>query len=85
MVLQKGKNMQVNPKDLKGLDFNKAEYEYFLENCNFTDRQKEILNLRRRGMSIIEISMYEGEYLPTSPSTVDREIRKIKNKILKLL
>lgn len=77
--------MQVNPKDLKGLDFNKAEYEYFLENCNFTDRQKEILNLRRRGMSIIEISMYEGEYLPTSPSTVDREIRKIKNKILKLL
>lgn len=77
--------MQVNPKDLKGLDFNKAEYEYFLENCNFTDRQKEILDLRRRGMSIIEISMYEGEYLPTSPSTVDREIRKIKNKILKLL
>lgn len=77
--------MQVNLKDLKNLDFNKQEYEYFIENCNFTDRQKEILNLRRRGLSIIEISMYEGNYLPVSTRTVDREIRKIKNKILKLI
>lgn len=77
--------MQVNLKDLKNLDFNKQEYEYFIENCNFTDRQKEILNLRRRGLSIIEISMYEGNYFPVSTRTVDREIRKIKNKILKLI
>lgn len=77
--------MQVNPKELKGLDFNKFEYEYFLENCNFTDRQKEILSLRRRGFSIIEISMYEGKHLPVSTKTVDREIKKIKTKILKLI
>lgn len=79
--------MQVKPneKELKNLDFNKAEYEYFLENCNFTDRQKEILNLRRRGMSIVQISMHEGEFLPTSTSTVDREIQNIKKKILKVI
>ena len=77
--------MQVEQEELKRLDFNKSEYEYFLKNCNFTDRQKEILNLRRRGMSIVEISMYEGEYLPTSTRTVDREIRKIKNKIIKII
>lgn len=75
----------INEKDLKKLDFNKFEYEYFLENCNFTDRQREIFNLRRRGLSIIEISMYEGKFLPTSTSTVDREIQKIKNKILKVI
>lgn len=76
---------KLNPKELKGLDFTKAEYEYFLENCNFTDRQKEILKLRMKGMSIVQISLYEGEYLPVSTRTVDREIRKIKNKILRLI
>lgn len=77
--------MQPKEKDIKNLDFNNYEYEYFLNNCNFTDRQKEIFSLRRRGMSIIEISMYEGKFLPTSSRTVDREIRKIKNKILKII
>lgn len=76
---------KLTQKELKGLDFTKAEYEYFLENCNFTDRQKEILKLRMKGKSIIEISMYEGEYLPVSTRTVDREIRKIKNKILRVI
>ena len=72
-------------KEAEGLDFNKAEYDYFIENCGFTDRQIEILNLRRRGLSIIQISMYEGEHLPTSTRTVDREIQKIKRKILKAI
>lgn len=72
-------------KEAESLDFNKAEYDYFIENCGFTDRQIEILNLRRRGLSIIEISMYEGKHLPTSTRTVDREIRKIKNKILRVI
>ena len=71
--------------EVEKLDFTKQEYEYFIENCGFTDRQIEIFNLRRRGLSIVEISMYDGKYLPTSTRTVDREIRKIKNKILKLI
>ena len=68
-------------EELKKLDFNKSEYDYILENCNFTDRQKQIFELRRSGKSIIEISFI----IPASTRTVDREIRKIKNKILKLI
>lgn len=77
--------MELEKENLKNLDFNKSEYDYFIENCGFTDRQIEILNLRRRGLSIIQISMYEGKHLPTSTSTVDREIQKIKKKILKVI
>lgn len=71
--------------EAENLDFTKQEYDYFIENCGFTDRQIEILNLRRKGMSIVQISMYEGKYLPISTRTVDREIRKIKHKILKVI
>ena len=49
--------LNLEQQDLKRLDFNKNEYEYFIENCNFTDRQKEILDLRRKGKSIIEITL----------------------------
>jgi DNA-binding NarL/FixJ family response regulator len=68
-------------EELKSLDFNKAEYNYFIENCNFTDRQKEILDLRRNGSSIISISLK----LYLSERTINREIKKIKNKILKVI
>lgn len=72
---------QLSPKELKSLDFNKAEYEYFIENCNFTERQKDILDLRRRGLSIVAISLR----LYLSERTVNREIKKIKSKILKVI
>lgn len=69
----------VSQEELKKLDFNKSEYEYFIENCNFTDRQIEILNMRRKGLSIVQISME----LFISERTINREIKSIKNKILK--
>lgn len=69
----------VSQEELKRLDFNKSEYEYFIENCNFTDRQIEILNMRRKGLSIVRISME----LFISERTINREIKNIKNKILK--
>lgn len=72
---------QISQSELKSLDFNKAEYDYFIENCNFTDRQKEILDLRRKGSSIISISLK----LYLSERTINREIKKIKNKILKVI
>ena len=71
--------MEVNQEELKKLDFSKSEYEYFIENCNFTDRQKKILDMRRKGKSIIEISMT----LYLSERTINREIKHIKRKILK--
>lgn len=72
---------QLEQRELKNLDFNKAEYEYFTKNCNFTDRQKEILDLRRKGLSIVSISMR----LYLSERTINREIKRIKNKILKVI
>lgn len=79
----KERNFQelLKSKELKTLDFNKAEYEYFMDNCNFTDRQKQILDLRRKGLSIISISFRTD----LSERTINREIRKIKNKILKII
>ena len=71
----------VRPEELKTLDFNKMEYEYFVDVCNFTDRQKQILDLRRKGNSIVGISM--KTYL--SERTVYRELKRIKKKILKVI
>lgn len=73
--------MEIEKAELKNLDFNKKEYEYFIENCNFTDRQKDVFDLRRKGKSIIEISFK----LNMSEATVNRELKKIKHKILKVL
>ena len=72
---------QISQNELKKLGFNKSEYEFFMENCNFTDRQKEILDLRRKGFSILSISCK----IFVSERTVNREIKRIKNKILKLI
>ena len=73
--------MVLERAELKNLDFSKSEYEYFIENCNFTDRQKDILDLRRKGKTYVEISMK----LFISEATVKREIKRIKHKILKLI
>lgn len=62
-------------------DFLESEYQKFYNECNFTDRQMEILQLRRKGKSIIEISLS----LNMSEATVSREIKKIKRKILKII
>lgn len=62
-------------------DFLESEYEMFYNNCNFTDRQIEILNLRRKGKSIIEISLTVN----VSEATVNRELKKIKKKILRVI
>lgn len=51
------------------------------DSLNLTDRQKEIFMLRfNRGFSIIQISIERN----MSESTVNRELRKIGNKIAKL-
>lgn len=62
-------------------DFLESEYQMFYNNCNFTDRQLEILNLRRKGKSIVEIFMS----LNMGEATVSRELKKIKKKILRVI
>lgn len=68
-------------KELKKLDLNKFEYDYVIEVCNFTEREKKILDLRRQGKSIVAISL--ETYL--SERTINREIKNIKEKILKIM
>ena len=74
----------------KKLNYCKKEYIELIENCGFTQRQKEIFTLRREGLDIYEISIYDekGEdgkqrfrYLPTSESTVKRELKEIRRLI----
>lgn len=63
------------------LQFNKQEYDYFIENCGFNDDEKEILDLRRSGKSIVEISIIKN----TSISTINRNIKRIKKKIISVI
>ena len=63
------------------LDFTKQEYEYFCEECMFNDLQKDILKDRIKEKSIVEISMKYN----ISTAKVEREIRKIKDKIMRVI
>lgn len=60
-------------------DFSYDEYQRYLERCPFTDEEKAILEMRRRGKSRIQISMA----LHISDGAVDRRIASINRKILK--
>lgn len=71
----------INKNNFKKLDFNKIEYEYITEYCNFSERQKQILDLRRKGLSIVAISLE----IYVSERTINREIQLIKEKIAKVI
>jgi DNA-binding NarL/FixJ family response regulator len=62
-------------------EFTAIECAYFRENCNFTPDELEVFNLRVRAMSVIEIA----EKLRLSEATVNRRIKGIKRKIIKVL
>ena len=81
LKLKDPQRINLEQDELKKLDFNKNEYNYFIEYCNFSDRQKQILDLRRKGKSIVAISLE----LYLSERTVNREIKRIKHKIYKVI
>lgn len=60
-------------------DFSHAEYTHFLEVCPFSDEEKAVLDLRRRGKSDIEICFA----LNISLRTEARRIKSITKKISK--
>ena len=62
-------------------DFSNAEYTHFLEVCPFSDEEKAVLDLRRRGKSDVEI----GIALNISSATVSRRIKSVCRKIMKEL
>jgi len=62
-------------------EFTKKEYEYFVNNCFFSEEEEQILYLRLKGNGIVKISLE----LNMSESTVSRRIKSIKKKILKVI
>jgi DNA-binding NarL/FixJ family response regulator len=62
---------------LERFGYKYAEYQRLIEQCPFTDEERRVFDLRRRGKSVIEISMA----LNMSPRTVGRRLDSVKNKI----
>jgi DNA-binding NarL/FixJ family response regulator len=65
--------------ELERFGYGYAEYQRLLEQCPFTDEERRVFDLRRRGKSVVEISMA----LNMSPRTVGRRLDSVKNKIAK--
>lgn len=61
--------------------FTDKEYEYFMANARLKPIEKQVLEMRRRDMTIVAISIELG----TCESNVNKIIRKIKNKIIKCI
>lgn len=74
------KEIPEKPEGIK-FDFTLKEYQYFCEQCMFSELQEKILEYKIRECSNIEISMK----LHIGEATVTREVAKIKKKILKIL
>lgn len=62
-------------------EFTQPECERFRRECNFTDDERAVFDLRVQAHSIIEIQ----NKLNMSEATVNRRIRNIKRKIYKVL
>ena len=62
-------------------EFTKTECDYFRRECNFTDEERAVFDLRVAARSVVEISMS----LHLSEATVYRRLKNIKRKIVKVL
>ena len=63
------------------IDFSKEEYENIKNKIFLTDMQERILEYRIKEYSITKMSTLEN----CSESTISREIKKIKNKMKKVI
>lgn len=66
---------------MKLTEFTRPEVEYFRQECNFTDEERAVFDMRASARSIVEI----GLTLHMSESTVYRKLNCIKRKILRVL
>lgn len=63
------------------LEFTNDEIDYIKSKIHFTAMQERIINYRLEEYSIIKMAMLEN----CSESTINREIKKIKKKIMKVI
>lgn len=62
-------------------EFTEIECERFRRDCNFTQEELDVFNLRVKSNSLVEIQCK----LNMSSATVDRRIKSIKKKIIKVM
>lgn len=70
---EKGAAMQLS-------DLTRPEAEHFRQECNFTETERKVFDLRTAGKSIIEVCMA----MSLSESAVNRRIRRIKAKMARV-
>lgn len=63
------------------IDLTREEYNELIDKLMLNEFQKRILEYRIKDFSIVEMSIKEN----CSESTINREIKKIKNKIKKII
>jgi len=67
-------------------EFTEIECNRFRRDCNFTDEERAVFDLRVKNHSIIEIQSKLQEIgIYMSESTLNRRIRNIKKKIYKVI
>lgn len=62
-------------------EFTVPECDFFRRQCNFTDEERQIFDLRVRGHLLVEIQ----QKLHISEATLNRRIKSIKRKIYKVM
>lgn len=62
-------------------DFTKDEYEMIIDKCMFNEELSKILELKIKGYSIVQIAMK----MNMSERTVNRRVKQIKTKIMKVI
>lgn len=66
---------------MKMTEFTKRECDYFRRECNFTDEERAVFDLRTSARSITQICME----MHMSESTVHRRLNSIKSKIFRVM
>lgn len=62
-------------------EYTEPECEFFRAQCNFTDDERTVFDLRVKDVSIVAISLK----MSVSESTVNRLIKRVKRKIHRVL
>lgn len=82
--MEQEKKLELGEKDVKRFDFTTYELNYIIENANFNEMQLAVfkrLTDKRGRQTIVQISMEEH----ISTRTVNRIVKQIKSKILRIL
>lgn len=67
-------------------EFTRLECEKFRRDCNFTPEERAVFDLRVQDLTIVAIqSRLQDMGIPMSEATINRRLRSIKKKIIKVL